>query len=202
MLVLFLENGLSLPLQSFRYATLNHPRGHSVVYLINNNKFFELQRVQNGSKYSSFFVDQRVLGGDDTATFYLANKIDLRYFIIPFLQKNASRFSPLDQIVRCGEEDSRDDLKLEYIDTSSLEEICEVNNKFDDMILYRYNESKLLDWLGNKVSKVSLSLATINSKSDLTYKQLYSSNFISLSAPINTSSSSAAAAISEPSKYR
>ena len=173
-----------------------------MVYLINNNKFFELQRVQNGSKYSSFFVDQRVLGGDDTATFYLANKIDLRYFIIPFLQKNASRFSPLDQIVRCGEEDSRDDLKLEYIDTSSLEEICEVNNKFDDMILYRYNESKLLDWLGNKVSKVSLSLATINSKSDLTYKQLYSSNFISLSAPINTSSSSAAAAISEPSKYR
>lgn len=41
-----------------------------------------------------------------------------------------------------------------------MSEVCDVNDKLgDDMILYKYNETKALEWLRLKVQKVATTVA-------------------------------------------
>ena len=56
---------------------------------------YELQSIQP-RKNSSFFVNQRI---NSSKEFYIANKIDPRFLLLPYFENSNGKFSPLDQIV-------------------------------------------------------------------------------------------------------
>ena len=100
------------------------------------------------------------------------------------LQINALSFSPLDQILKSNDSSADNHKLLSYVNNSSLKlaDICDVNNKFEDLILYRYNETKTLDWLKSKVMRCA---------SHLTVKKYLSSHKNSMYvSTFNISSSS------------
>jgi hypothetical protein len=126
-----------------------HPKGYVMLVIDLNNQLYELQRTQP-RKYSSWFINQRVCSGQDV---YMANVLDPRFLCLPFLEKS-TRFSPLDQIVIMDEKYSR--FPFSRVAEWKMQDMCDVNDKFgDDMILYRYNEAKVIDWLKLKVIKVA-----------------------------------------------
>ena len=104
----------------------------------------------------SWFINQRV---NDSSAYHIVNQIDMRFLCLPYLAKNGARYSPLDQIIRHEEVDVHfDRISIEHANTWQLSEMCDVNDKFDDLILYRYNEAKTLEWLQAKVNKISICL--------------------------------------------
>lgn len=127
-----------------------HPRGYGMIVIDLEDKFYELQ-VTQPRKYSSWFINQRVSSGQNI---YMANVFDPRYLCLPFLEKSAGKFSPLDQIVFLDAKYAR--FPFTRASTWKLNEVCDVNDKLgDDMILYRYNETKLLEWLNVKVQNTA-----------------------------------------------
>lgn len=127
-----------------------HPKGHTILMIDLNGKFYEIQRTQP-RKYCSYFINQRVSSGQ---YLYLANQFDIRFLILPFLEKSATKYCPIDQIMIMNEKYSR--FPFQYINNWKLNEICDVNDKLgDDMILYRYNESKVMEWLKMKVHNIA-----------------------------------------------
>jgi len=127
-----------------------HPRGYGMMVIDLDDKFYELQ-VTQPRKYSSWFINQRVSSGQNI---YMANVFDPRYLCLPFLEKSAGKFSPLDQIVFLDAKYAR--FPFARASTWKLSEVCDVNDKLgDDMILYRYNEVKLLEWLNVKVQNTA-----------------------------------------------
>lgn len=114
---------------------------------------YELQITQP-RKYSSWFINQRVSSGQDV---YMANVFDPRFLCLPFLEKSAGKYSPLDQIVFMDAKYAR--FPYARANTWKLDEVCDVNDKLgDDMILYRYNETKMLEWLRRKVENTAKAL--------------------------------------------
>eukprot|EP01036_Dinobryon_divergens_P045504 gene45504-60803_t len=79
----------------------------------------EIQSVQP-RRHGSWFIDQRI---SSEGSLYLASKFDPRFLILPYLEKESSRFCPLDQIIGP---------KIPITGASSwkLEEICDVNDKY------------------------------------------------------------------------
>jgi len=135
---------------------IKHPKGDAIVCLKSERgQIYEIQKCQH-SKYMSWFINQRV---NDSSAYHIVNQIDMRFLCLPYLVKNGARYSPLDQIIRHDEIDVNfDRISIEHANTWQLSEMCDVNDKFDDLILYRYNESKTLEWLQAKVKKISICL--------------------------------------------
>lgn len=127
-----------------------HPKGYPMLVIDLNNKLYELQCTQP-RKYSSWFINQRVSSGQNI---YMASILDPRFICLPFLEKTAGRFSPLDQIVTMDEKYSR--FPVSRAGAWKMDEVCDVNDKLgDDMLLYRYNETKLVAWLKSRVEAVA-----------------------------------------------
>lgn len=149
---------------------VKHPKGDAIICLKSERgHFYEIQKYQ--SKYMSWFINQRV---NDSSEYHIVNQIDMRFLCLPFLLKNGSRYSPLDQIIRYDESDVNfDRIPIEHANTWKLADMCDINDKFDDMTLYRYNETKVLEWLQLKVNKISVCLLQhqVNRRSN------FSSNF-------------------------
>jgi hypothetical protein len=137
--------------------TLPHPKGSvPVMYLSVNNNIYEIQAAEP-HKYGSFFIDQRV---SSDKKIYLANKMDPRFFLLPYFEKSSGKFSPLDQIVTVAPDCDRIPLKDAGVNGLwNMEEICDVKDIGDDMIFYRYNEEKIMKWLDKKISKLMNVLA-------------------------------------------
>lgn len=130
-----------------------HPRGYGMMVIDLEDTMYELQITQP-RKYSSWFINQRVSSGQDI---YMANVFDPRYLCLPFLEKSAGKYSPLDQIVFMDAKYAR--FPFSRASSWKLGEMCDVNDKLgDDMILYRYNEVKMLEWLGRKVENTAKAL--------------------------------------------
>lgn len=136
---------------SIQFATLAHPKtGHEVVYLITDGELYEFQSCQP-RKYGAWFIDERVCSD---SMIYLGGFIDPRLLILPYLEKDSSKFCLLDQIVPVST------IPLQHSSLWKLDEICSINDKLgDDMTLYRLDESKTLNWLRNKVNKTSKVIA-------------------------------------------
>ena len=107
--------------------------------------------AQPFSKYGSWFINERV---SSDSHFYLATRVDPRLLCLPFLEKNASKYSPLDQIVvysdKLDDDGISDRIPLTNSNEWKLDEMCDMKD-LGDMLLYRYNEGKTLEWLKNKV---------------------------------------------------
>lgn len=127
-----------------------HPKGCGMLTIVLENGFYELQSIQP-SRFGSWFINQRV---SSNKTMYMASRLDPRFLCLPYFEKSAGKFSPLDQIIFVGDKFARFPFNLAH--TWKLYEICDVNDKLgDDMILYRYNEDKVIEWLKQKVQRTS-----------------------------------------------
>lgn len=127
-----------------------HPRGYGMMIIDLEDQFYELQSTQP-RKYSSWFINQRV---SSSQTVYMANIFDPRFLCLPFLEKAGAKYSPLDQIILMDEKYAR--FPFQRVNSWKMQDICDVNDKLgDDMILYRYNESKVIEWLKQKVGRTS-----------------------------------------------
>jgi len=133
-----------------QFVTFPHPKTKIEIlhiFLKDNigHTFYELNSTQF-TKYGSWFVDQRVISSPNI---YVATKLDPRFLLLPYLEKHTGKFSPLNQIIAAQ-------IPLEFSQQWKLVEICDFNDKLgDDMLLYRYNESKTLEWLRKKVTKTA-----------------------------------------------
>uniref|UniRef100_A0A7S3HJE8 Ribonuclease H2 subunit B wHTH domain-containing protein n=1 Tax=Spumella elongata TaxID=89044 RepID=A0A7S3HJE8_9STRA len=157
---------------------------------------YELQITQP-RKYSSWFINQRVSSGQDI---YMANVFDPRFLCLPFLEKSAGKYSPLDQIVFMDAKYAR--FPFTRASSWKLGEMCDVNDKLgDDMILYRYNEVKMLEWLGRKVENTAKALMKQRLARASSQNTTFASGFnISKQSTAVVASSAAAADAVTPSR--
>lgn len=155
--------------------TLPHPKGLiPIVFLLDSTKncLYELQGVQP-SKFGSWFINQKV---SSQKGFFTATVIDPRFLVLPFLRKASSKFSPLDQII--SNIDKCNKFPLNLLKDWKMDEICDVNDSFgEDMILYKYNEIKVHDWLRKKVDKTSNVIASKRRESIRKENSLMASSF-------------------------
>jgi hypothetical protein len=130
------------------FSVLPHPRYGPVTFLKSAGHLYELQKAQP-RKFGSWFINQRVLSD---GSYLMASQFDRRFLILPFFEKDGSKYRPLDQIITAVE--GCDRISLENCANWNLSEICDINDKLgDDMILYRINMEKVLAWLRNKVTR-------------------------------------------------
>jgi ribonuclease H2 subunit B len=137
--------------KSFCTTTLPHPRDGPSLFLLHGGHIYEYQKA-TPRKQGCFFIDQRISA---SPSIYVATCVDPRFLVLPFLEANAKgRYSPLDQIITHVEGTQR--MPLDMVSKWKMNECCDVNDKFgDDMILYRYNEEKVVQWLRGKVMRAA-----------------------------------------------
>ena len=163
--VLFIEDNNQLITKSINneleFVILPHPKSASIVYMCINNEIYELQDYEP-RKHSSYFINQRVCSN---SSLLICNKIDIRFLLLPFLMKS-EKYQPMEQILTHADGSMKinqylkSNINTDNEDTNTnidlkLHEMCDVNTKFEGMILYRYNEEKVLSWLLNKIIKCS-----------------------------------------------
>lgn len=149
--------------KDIKYVSLMHPKGAKTVCLMIDDEIYEVQNCQP-RRHGSWFINQRVIS---SSNFYLASKIDMRFYLLPHLQK-ATKFSPLDQIV--VNHPGCFNIPVVKANDWNMSEFCDINDKFDDMLLYRYNELKTMNWLAAKVNRCSIVLLNKRKKRYLTNK--------------------------------
>ena len=136
---------------SLDLITLPHPKGIPVVYIQISGEILELQSIQP-KKHGSWFINQVVSSSNN---FYTASKLDPRFLCLPFLEKAGTRFCPLDQIITTSDIVGCSRLPLSNWSKWNLHEIADVKDLGDDLILFRFNESKTMDWLSGKVKRTA-----------------------------------------------
>jgi hypothetical protein len=167
------DNGLFKTLvqgNQIQILTLPHPRHGPISYIECQNIIYEIQSF-TPNRHRSWFINQRV---SSDPGFLLATKIDPRFLILPCLEMYGQKYSPLDQIVTVQNGCNR--IPLNNMLLWKMEEICDINDKLgDDMILFRYNESKVLQLLRTKVIRLAKHLY-IRQKV-VQSQNMYASNF-------------------------
>jgi hypothetical protein len=157
-LVVFLQKsngGIDVLHQNFHYITLPHPRSGPSIFLTEDGSIFEMQKVALRQLGCLFTGGQRI--SSDTSV-YLATMLDARFLILPYLAQFGTRFSPLDQILPFVEGCVQ--IPLTNIKDWKMSDMCDVNDKLgDDMILYKYNETKTMEWLRGKVLGIAETVA-------------------------------------------
>lgn len=158
---------------SLKYISIPHPKDHiPITCLLHDNYIYELQSAQF-SKYGSWFLNQRISSNSE---FYMATKLDSTYLAIPLLRKCADAYRPIDQIIHPSEEHGRH--LLQCVNRKLLSRICDVKELDEDnLILYRYNEIKLLNWLKQKVDKTTAVMIKQNSYNDDNNSSKYAQGF-------------------------
>lgn len=157
--IFLLNNGrkvISSDIQELDTLNLPHPKGGvPVMFLHFEGDFYDIQSAEP-SKYGSWFVDQRVSSDNKI---YLASKFDARFLVLPYLELTAAqpKFSPLDQVVTASGNCHR--IPLTKLCSWGMGDMCDVKDLGDDMVFFRYNEQKMLQWLQSKVAKTALVLA-------------------------------------------
>ena len=154
------------------------------VFCIANSEILELQKV-DPALFGSWFINQRV---SSSKHFFLASRIDPRFLLLPYILKNGHRYSPIDQLIT--PETDCDRIPTKNISNWKLEDMCDVNAKFEDMVLYRHNEEKMLNWLKTKVAATARILKSQRLKKIASNSTLVASKFnmAAQSACVGTSS--------------
>ena len=150
---------------------LRTPKGQIGMFCMINAEILELQKV-DPHQFGSWFINQRV---SSSKHFFLASKIDPRFLLLPYIQKNGQRYSPIDQLITSETDCNR--IPVENIRNWKLEDMCDVNAKFEDLVLYRHNEEKLLNWLKLKVESTARVLKHQRLKKVASSTTLVSSKF-------------------------
>lgn len=158
--------------KSFTILTLPHPSNQSTLATIIDNTLYELQFAKY-ARNCCFFLNQRISSSKNV---YFLTKLDIRFIILPFLEKFGTKFSPLDQIVT--NLPGYSSIPLHLVTPQMMESICDVNDKLGpDMIFYRYSSEKTIQWLKSKVEKVSHVVKAQRLLSASTQSLSYSSSF-------------------------
>lgn len=165
--------------------TLPHPSNQATLCAVIKGTLYELQSAQL-SRNSSWFINQRISSSKNV---YFLAKLDIRFLLLPFLEKASGKFSPLDQIV--FNITGYSNMPIHVVDRALMEDICDVNDKLgDDMLLYRYNAEKTLAWLKGKVCKASGIAQKQRIKRAQSINPAYSTSFHSVQ-PVPTAASTA-----------
>lgn len=154
---------------------LAHPKGDAEVSYLHghDDTMYELQTICP-EKYASFFINNKV---SSNTHFFLANKIDMRFLILPYLEKS-EKYSPLDQIVTTHGDCDRMPLPLSKLTGSwKLEEMCDMKDLGDDLVLFKYNEEKALSWLQAKVKRTATTIALQRMRREKEDKTLFVAGF-------------------------
>eukprot|EP00586_Coscinodiscus_wailesii_P013384 CAMPEP_0172512904 /NCGR_PEP_ID=MMETSP1066-20121228/248038_1 /TAXON_ID=671091 /ORGANISM="Coscinodiscus wailesii, Strain CCMP2513" /LENGTH=328 /DNA_ID=CAMNT_0013292911 /DNA_START=290 /DNA_END=1276 /DNA_ORIENTATION=+ len=132
---------------------------------------FEMNRFH--SEYSSHFVGSRVCAGD----LHVTTRVDPLYFILDLLvpaeddsamttsETRRQQWEPLAQLLSGVPE-----YVMRALRRSGEEQIghlCDVNNELGDVILYRFNRDKVLQWLRNKHQRVTSAVKNQQMKNNL-----------------------------------
>jgi len=92
---------------------------------------------------------------------YVATPVDPKLLLLPVLEKyGATRFSPLEQLLAAEADESY--LALRQCQGLDLHLVCDVNDQLgEDMLLYRLNAEKTMDWLAKKVARATQALVAL-----------------------------------------
>lgn len=150
--------------------TLMHPKRVPVLFVTIDNSLHELQEV-NSRKFGSWFIDQRIAS---PGSYYMVNRIDPRYLCLPYLEKNGGNYSPLEQIIQ--NEDGCDRMPLNNHLDWKLGDMCDETDRLGDLLLYRFNKVKAMEWLKAKVQRTASVVAEQRQRNRRT-SAMYSSNF-------------------------
>ncbi len=163
-----IDQGLS---GDIKLRKLPHQNGAKLFFEFQDD-LYELQVVQP-RRFGSWFISQRV---SSSKCFYTGNKIDPRFLLLPFFEMSKAQYSPLNQVIIAVEGFFH--MSLVNAKQWKLEEICDVNDRIDDeIIFYRYNPEKTIVWLKSKVHNTSKTLFKHRQSKALTVNPSFSSNF-------------------------
>ncbi len=168
------ENVISSDIHEIDCITLPHPKEQiPVLFLQLDGELYEFQSIEP-QKYGSWFVDQRMISDKKM---YFGNKFDERFLVLPYLEKTSEqpKFSPLDQTVTATQGCAR--IPLQNASKWKMEEMCDVKDLGDDMVFYRYNETKALQWLNAKVAKIASVLSVQRKERSQRDQSLFVSGF-------------------------
>lgn len=144
-----------------------------VIYLQQNNVIYEIQHISPRQEFGCWFLNQRV---SSDASYLIATRIDLKFLCLPSFRACRGNYSPLDQILTKLQ--SFDTISLNCFNKCNFEVICDINNDLgDDMILYRYNESKTMNWLKHKVDSASKTFSKQRKKKQTNSNSIYANSF-------------------------
>ena len=133
---------------NLNFSVLPHPKSANIMFLLQNEMIYEFQSFEPRT-FASWFIDQKVSSSE---SLYLATRIDPRFLVLPFIMK-ALKYSPIEQLIThtpgCGR------IPITTIKSWKMSDMCDVNDKFEDEIYYRYNEEKVLSWLLTKVMRTA-----------------------------------------------
>ena len=137
---------------AFDLITLPHPKGIPVVFVQVAGELMELQCIEP-KKRGSWFINQRV---SSSSKVYVATKFDPRFLCLPYLERAGAKYCPLDQVVCTNDTVGCSRLPLTRSSEWKLDEVTDIKDLGDDLILFRFNESKTLDWLSVKVRRTAV----------------------------------------------
>jgi Ydr279p protein family (RNase H2 complex component) wHTH domain len=186
------ETGL-LRETSLELITLPHPKGIPVVYIQIGGEILELQSMQP-KKHGSWFINQVV---SSSSNFYTASKLDPRFLCLPFLEKAGTRFCPLDQIITTSDIVGCSRLPLSNWSTWNLYEVADIKD-LGDLVLFRFNESKTMDWLSGKVKRTATHFMKLRLLQSSAQNFAFVSSFQSSGQATISDKSGSAAPPSEP----
>lgn len=169
------------------FKVLPHPKGDIPVLFVDiGGDIFELQSTQP-KKQGSWFVNQKV---SSNANVYMASKIDPLFLCLPHFESR-TQYSPLDQIITLSDESSGcERMSLNNSIHWKLENIADVKDLGDDLILYRYNETKTMEWLKAKIQRVARHLLSVRKSRASEQTTSFVSTFNSVGQSSSSSSSS------------
>jgi Ydr279p protein family (RNase H2 complex component) wHTH domain/Ydr279p protein triple barrel domain len=183
---------------AFDLITLPHPKGMPVVFVQIAGELMELQCIEP-KKRGSWFINQKV---SSSSKVYVATKFDPRFLCLPYLERAGTKFCPLDQVVCTNDVVGCSRLPLTKSAQWKLDEITDVKDLGDDLILFRFNESKTLDWLSGKVKRTAVHFMNQRrQKMDMENVAFVSSFQSSIQANVNSKNSTTETQLSEPNSH-
>ena len=183
---------------AFDLITLPHPKGMPIVFVQIAGELMELQSIEP-KKRGSWFVNQRV---SSSSKVYVATKFDPRFLCLPYLERASAKYSPLDQVVCTNDTAGCSRLPLTRSGQWKLDEVTDVKDLGDDLILFRFNESKTLDWLNNKVRRTAIHFMKQRQQKMDSENVTFVSSFQSSSqATVNSKNSTTETQLAEPNPH-
>lgn len=199
LLVQSVDGGATIMKESaFDLITLPHPKGIPIVFVQIAGDLMELQCIEP-KKRGSWFINQRV---SSSSKVYVATKFDPRFLCLPYLERAGARYCPLDQVVCTNDTAGCSRLPLTKSREWKLDEITDVKDLGDDLILFRFNEVKTLEWLSAKVTRTAIHFMKQRQEKMDTENVAFVSTFQSSShATVNLKSNMTETTLSEPNSH-
>jgi len=135
---------------------LKNARGDECTLLLSGGELMEVNLVKPKTK-TSFFLDETTR---EDGSFLVASKMDPLFLALPYLIGCKSHFSPMTQVLTSGDA-SRDFLRLmscKGLSRERLELVADVDDRLGSP-MYRFNESKALEWLKAKAHAAADAIA-------------------------------------------